>query len=77
MSFNKRTKQGQEERLRLLLQHFPAISMQLHGISGARTDIIDAHACLWTARRVAYGKAVSLTVDTEVDSKGLKAEIMV
>jgi predicted RNase H-like nuclease len=77
MSFNKRTKQGQDERLSLLLHHFPDISMQLRTVSGARTDIIDAYACLWTARRVAYGKAVSLTVDTEVDSKGLKAEIMV
>jgi len=46
MSFNTRTKQGQEERLRLLLHHFPATFMQLHGISGARTDIINAHACL-------------------------------
>jgi predicted RNase H-like nuclease len=49
----------------------------LQGISGARTDIIDAYACLWTARRAAYGKALSLTADTEVDSNGLKAEIIV
>lgn len=79
MSFNKRTKQGQEERLHLLLHHFTDITMQLRTVSGARTDIIDAYACLWTARRVAYGKALSLTADTEVevDSKGLKAEIMV
>jgi predicted RNase H-like nuclease len=76
MSFNKRTKQGQEERLSLLLRHFPDIPMQLRGISRARTDIIDAYACLWTARRVAQGKMVSLTADTEVDSKGLKAEII-
>jgi predicted RNase H-like nuclease len=77
MSFNKRMKKGQEERLRLLLHHFADITMQLRGVSGARADIIDAYACLWTARRVAQGKAVSLTADTEVDSKGLKAEIMV
>lgn len=68
-----------EERLHLLLHHFTDITMQLRTVSGARTDIIDAYACLWTARRVAYGKALSLTADTEVevDSKGLKAEIMV
>jgi predicted RNase H-like nuclease len=77
MSFNKRTKQGQEARLSLLLHHFPDITMQLRRVSGARADIIDAYACLWTARRVAQGKAVSLTADTEVDSKGLKAEIIV
>lgn len=77
MSFNKRTKQGQETRLSLLLRHFPDITMQLRRVSGARTDIIDAYACLWTARRVAQGKAVSLTADTEVDSKGLRAEIIV
>lgn len=77
MRFNKRTKQGQEERLRLLLCHFTDITMQLRGVSGARTDIIDAYACLWTARRVVQGNAVALTADTEVDSKGLKAEIIV
>jgi predicted RNase H-like nuclease len=75
MSFNKRTKQGQEERLTLLLHHFPDIPMQLREVSGARIDIIDAYACLWTARRIVQGKAVSLIADTEVDSKGLKAEI--
>ena len=69
MTFNKRTKQGQEERLSLLLRHFPDIPKQLLVVSGARTDIIDAYACLWTARRVAQGKAVSLTTDREVDSK--------
>jgi predicted RNase H-like nuclease len=77
MSFNKKMKQGQEERLSLLLHHFPDILMQLRVVSGARTDIIDAYACLWTARRVFQGKAVSLTADTEVDRKGLKAGIIV
>ena len=76
MSFNKRMKEGQEERLRLLLCHFPVTPMQLRGVSGARADILDAYACLWTARRVVQGTAVSLTADTEVDSKGLKADII-
>jgi predicted RNase H-like nuclease len=76
MKSNKRTKEGQEERLSLLLRHFSDISRQWT-VSGARTDIIDAYACLWTTRRVACGKAVSLAAGTEVDSKGLKAEIMV
>ncbi len=77
MSFNKRTKQGQEERVTLLLHHFPDLHMQLRRVSGAGVDILDAYACLWTARRVRQGKATSLTADTEVDRKGLKAEIIV
>lgn len=77
MSFNKRTIQGQEERLSLLLRYFSDISMQLRGVSGAGIDIIDAYACLWTARRIIQGTAISLTADTEVDRKGLKAEIIV
>lgn len=76
MRFNKRTRQGQEERLTLLLRHFPDITMQLREVSGARTDTIDAYACLWTARRIVQGNAVALTADTEVDSKGLKVEII-
>ncbi|WP_447986933.1 DUF429 domain-containing protein [Nitrospira sp. Nam74] len=77
MRFNKRTKQGQKERLTLLLRHFPDIPMHVREVRGASTDIIDAYACLWTAKRIAEGKEVSLTADTEVDSKGLKAEIVV
>jgi predicted RNase H-like nuclease len=77
MTFNKRTKLGEKERLRLLLPHFPDIALQLSTVSGARTDILDAYACLWTARRIAQGKGMSLTAETEVDRKGLKAEIIV
>lgn len=76
MSFNKRTKQGQDERLGLLLHQFPDIIRSLEEVRGARTDALDAYACLWTARRVAQGKAVSLTAETEADRKGLKAEII-
>jgi predicted RNase H-like nuclease len=76
MRFNKRTQHGQVERLNLLLSHFPDITMHLGTITGARTDILDAYACLWTAGRAANGKAMSLTLETEVDGKGLKAEII-
>jgi predicted RNase H-like nuclease len=77
MGFNKRTKQGQEERVTLLLHHFPDLHMQLRRVSGASVDLLDAYACLWTTRRVLQGTAISLTADTEVDRKGLKAEIIV
>lgn len=77
MSFNKRTKQGQEERVTLLLHHFSDLHMQLRRVSGAVVDILDAYACLWTARRMIQGKALSLTAETEVDKKGLKVEIIV
>ena len=77
MRFNKRTKQGQKERLTLLRRHFPDITMHVREVRGASTDIIDAYACLWTAKRIAEGKEVLLVADTELDSKGLKAEIVV
>lgn len=52
------------------------VEARLRRITGARMDIVDAYACLWTARRIAQGKAVSLTAETEMDSKGLKAKII-
>lgn len=76
MRFNKRTPHGQVERLNLLLSHFPDITTHLGTIAGARTDILDAYACLWTTRRAATGTAMSLTLEREVDRKGLKAEII-
>lgn len=76
MRFNKRIQPGEEERLSMLLPHFHDINPQVRRVSGARADILDAYACLWTARRVAEGKAVLLTAEPEVDRKGLKAEIV-
>lgn len=76
MNFNKRTQSGEEERLRLLQPQFPDITQHLRQVSGARIDIIDAYACLWTARRLAESQAVLLTAETEVDGKGLRAEII-
>ena len=64
MKSNKRTKEGQEERSASCFVDFSNISRQWTVSRGA-TDIIDAYACLWTARRVACGKVVSLAADTE------------
>jgi predicted RNase H-like nuclease len=39
-------------------------------------DIVDAHACLWTAQRVLSGEAVHFPRKTQFDSRGLRTEII-
>jgi predicted RNase H-like nuclease len=52
------------------------IRRHLSDVPGATIDIIDAYACLWTARRIVNGAAVWLPKDEEFDAKGLRAEIV-
>jgi predicted RNase H-like nuclease len=44
--------------------------------AGAKTDVVDALACLWTARRAAAGRAGTLPEMPAVDERGLKMEIV-
>ena len=76
MSFRKTRRYGRAERLALLEPHFPDIVQHLKDVPGATTDILDAYACLWTARRIKTGLAVSLPQEEERDSRGLRAEIV-
>ena len=76
MTFRKSTREGRKERVRLLIQQFPDVQENLSRVSGAASDIIDAYACLWTARRVLHGEAVRLPSDPEVNRRGLRAEIV-
>ena len=72
----KSAPRGMRERLRLLCHHFPDVKENLSRIPGARTDLIDAYALLWTARRVGGQQAVVLPPHPEIDARGLRAEIV-
>jgi predicted RNase H-like nuclease len=78
MQHPKTTKRGRLERLALLRKHFTDVADRMVEKEGIRasTDIIDAYACLWTARRIGAGREKRLPPGfTEVDPRGLRAEI--
>jgi predicted RNase H-like nuclease len=46
-------------------------------VAGAKPwHLLDAAACLWTARRVAARAATRIPMDPEWDSQGLRMEIV-
>jgi predicted RNase H-like nuclease len=58
MAHPKRTPEGRAERVAVLTAAFPGLSLRARGAAGH--DVLDAHACLLTARRVAAGQAMAL-----------------
>jgi predicted RNase H-like nuclease len=75
----KTTPEGRAERLALLRPVFPELDAHLAArrFPGAAADILDAHACLWTARRLVAGIAERLPAVPELDARGLHCEIVV
>jgi len=75
----KKDAEGQAERLGVLRPHFHDISKQVEafGRRGLISDVIDAYACLWTARRVQQSLAYSLPSRPQRGSRDLIAEIVV
>jgi predicted RNase H-like nuclease len=75
----KRRSAGQAERL-ALIRHWCGDSIQ-HELGRSRVltcasdDIIDAFAALWSAERIAAGRAVTLPANPELDSHGLAMSI--
>ena len=77
LALSKRTAAGRAERLRRLGGFFPDVHEHLRRLPGAQLDdVIDAFACLWTARRVLRGEAVRIPPAPELDARGLRAEIV-
>lgn len=73
----KRTAPGRAERVRRLGRFFPDVHEHLRRLPGVQLDdVIDAYACLWTARRVLRGEATHLPPAAELDERGLRAEIV-
>jgi predicted RNase H-like nuclease len=75
MAYGKKTRAGQIERRELLSKHFgPGLCVL--DLSGASSDdVLDALAALWTAERLASGKAERIPDRTEVDRVGLRMEM--
>ena len=76
--YSKHTDEGRQERRALLERRFPEIerilTVDLPGISTER--LLDAAACLWTARRIISRSVERVPEDPEWDSLGLRMEIV-
>jgi predicted RNase H-like nuclease len=78
MAFSKLSSEGRDKRLNVLGSHFGNQLPQLAGLKtrGAVTDAIDAHAMLFTARRIRDGCAETLPSQFERDSRDIRMEIV-
>jgi predicted RNase H-like nuclease len=78
LKYNKKTKEGVEERLQLLRRLFAGLDDLLREVEGhhaAVDDFLDAAVAVWTARRIAAGDECRLTSQAR-DRKGLRMEIV-
>jgi predicted RNase H-like nuclease len=78
LQWRKRSIHGQNERRALLKTKIPGVERILDARvpGGRRPHLLDAAACMWTARRI-LGRAVTrLPEDPEWDSQGLRMEIV-
>jgi predicted RNase H-like nuclease len=78
LQYRKRSIHGQNERRALLETKIPGVGRILDArVPGARRPhLLDAAACMWTARRI-LGRAITrLPEDPEWDSQGLRMEIV-
>ena len=76
--YSKHTRVGQDERRGLLTPRFPGVERILDARVGrvSRAQLLDAAACLWTARRITSRAVQRLPEDPEWDSLGLRMEIV-
>jgi predicted RNase H-like nuclease len=79
MKYPKRKRAGREERLTLVRQVFDDVLQAIATFRhpGAITDILDAYAMLWTARRLRDGTAETIPHSSMVDARGLRMEMVV
>lgn len=77
MNNKKNEPAGQAERISYLIKPFPDLlqSMVKFGRPGAISDILDAYALLWSARRVMSGRALEIPADPKKDTRGLKMAV--
>jgi predicted RNase H-like nuclease len=78
VQFSKHTAHGLEERQLLLSPRLPGceriVDSRIKGVS--RVQLIDAAACLWTARRILSRAVSRLPEDPEWDAMGLRMELI-
>jgi len=77
---NKKRHPGHKKRLKLLSGVFPEVEGIVNRVCNPKEagpdDILDALVAVWTAGQVVIGKAGTLPQDPELDSKGLRMEIL-
>jgi predicted RNase H-like nuclease len=74
---SKHTRAGRNQRIRLLRRHFRDVDRNLLRYPALAIDILDAYACLWTARRIARQADERLPAGTtQRDPRGLRMEIV-
>ena len=77
MRYNKLTSQGRHEREAVLSALFDTEAAALAVPSGAkRDDLYDACILTWTAARLLRGEAQRLPPEPQLDSRGLRMEIV-
>jgi predicted RNase H-like nuclease len=78
LRYSKRFATGRQERRELLLSRISGIDRILDAeIRGATAaHLLDAAACLWTARRTIARAATRMPADAEWDSQGLRMEFV-
>lgn len=75
MTHRKASPEGAVERQGVL--HDAGIEPQVGPIRGAKIDdILDAHACLWTAARIQRGESRQLPAEFEFDGAGVPMRIV-
>jgi len=76
--FSKHSRAGQDERRSLLVGRMPGVERIVdEKVRGAsRHHLLDAAACLWTARRIVARGVVHVPEDPEWDSEGLRMEFL-
>ncbi|HEY5609947.1 MAG TPA: DUF429 domain-containing protein [Thermoanaerobaculia bacterium] len=77
----KKAPDGKCERLALIQAHFgenafDIVRLRYRKGVASDDDIADAFAALWTAERIATGRAQTLPAEPPVDSAGLRMEIV-
>jgi predicted RNase H-like nuclease len=78
---SKKTREGRAARLALVAAHFGADAFPLARARWTKAavaddDVLDAFAALWTAERIARGRARSLPEDPPLDGCGLPMRIV-
>ncbi len=78
LQFSKHASEGHDERRDLLKRRFPGVERIIEArIRRVRAaHLLDAAACLWTARRIAARAVSRIPEDPEWDSQGLRMEIV-
>jgi len=78
LQWSKHRTMGRKERRALLETRFPGVERVLDAKVGRIREfhLIDAAACLWTARRIAARAVQRLPEDPEWDSEGIRMELV-